>query len=106
MCVCVGGRSNKSEQNLKDETHYPCCRNTRVMRMNVSKNRAKMNWLLEANGEYNKMHKSATVSNDSFLFSVFPVYVLKDRLYFLRGSNRHRKLPKALTREGGGRPRF
>lgn len=59
---------NKSEKNLKDETHYPCSRNTRVMRMNASKNRAKMNRLLKANGEYNKMHKSATVSNDSSLF--------------------------------------
>lgn len=57
--------SNKSEQNLKDETHYTCSRNTRVMRMNASKNRAKMNRLLKANGEYNKTHKSTTVSNDS-----------------------------------------
>lgn len=34
-------------------------------------------------------------------FFVFLVYVLKDRLYFLRGNNRHRKLPKALKRDGG-----
>jgi len=65
-------RSNKSERNLKDETHYPYSRNTRVMKRNTSKNRAKINRLLKANGEYNKMHKSTTVSNDSSLTFSLP----------------------------------
>ncbi len=59
---------NKSEKIFKDETHYPCSRNTRVIKMNVSKKGGKINRLLKANGEYNKMHKSATVSNDMSLF--------------------------------------
>ncbi len=59
---------NKSENIFKDETHYPCSRNTRVIKMNASKKGGKMNRLLKANGEYNKMHKSATVSNDMSLF--------------------------------------
>lgn len=48
---------NKSERNIKDEIHYPCSRNTSIMRMNISKNRAKINSLLKANGDKKKCIK-------------------------------------------------
>lgn len=75
------------------------------MRMNASKkNRAKMNRLLKANGEYNKMHKSTTVSNDSSYSFSQPCVRAERQAEFSKRKQQTLLTPKS-PEEKGGRPR-